>query len=142
MRRAGIDFVLVSHEGSAGFMADVVGRVSGVPGVAIATVGPGATNLTTGIGNAWLDRSPALAITGQVPTAQLQRRVQMRIDQQALFRPLTKASFQLGHGNVAETVARALSLATAEPPGPVHVDVPEDVAIAASEEPALGVLPQ
>ncbi len=56
MRRVGIEFVLVSHEGAAGFMADVTGRVTGVPGVGVATVGPGATNLTTGIGNAWLDR--------------------------------------------------------------------------------------
>ncbi|HLQ32271.1 MAG TPA: thiamine pyrophosphate-binding protein, partial [Chloroflexota bacterium] len=106
MRRAGIEFVLVSHEGAAGFMADVIGRVSGVPGVGVATVGPGATNLTTGIGNALLDRSPALAITGQVPCAQLQRRVQMRVDHQALYRPLTKASYQLGGGSVAATVRK------------------------------------
>src|SRR5215212_4329206 len=100
MRRAGIEFVLTSHEGAAGFMADVTGRVTGVPGVAVATVGPGATNLTTGIGNAWLDRSPALAITGQVPTAQLTRRVQMRIDHQALYGPLTKASCQVASSGV------------------------------------------
>src|SRR5918911_2097705 len=108
--RADIEFVLVSHEGAAGFMADVTGRVTGVPGVAVATVGPGATNLTTGIGNAWLDRSPALAITGQVPTPQLQRRVQMRIDHQALYRPLTKASFQLTPSGVASVVDEALAL--------------------------------
>src|ERR687884_599254 len=101
MGKAGIEFVLVSHEGAAGFMADVTGRLTGVPGVAVAPVGPGATNLTTGIGNAWLDRSPAIAITGQVPVAQLHRRVQMRIDHQALFRPLTKATFQLAPGAVA-----------------------------------------
>ncbi|HEX6511304.1 MAG TPA: thiamine pyrophosphate-binding protein, partial [Chloroflexota bacterium] len=118
LRKAGIDFVLVSHEGAAGFMADVMGRVSSVPGVGVATVGPGATNLTTGIGNAFLDRSPALAITGQVPCAQLNRRVQMRIDHQALFRPITKASFQLAPGSVQATVCRALALASAEPPGP------------------------
>src|SRR5581483_6199750 len=129
MRRAGIEFVLVSHEGAAGFMADVTGRVTGVPGVGVATVGPGATNLTTGIGNAWLDRSPALAITGQVPTAQLGRRVQMRLDHQALYRPLTKASYQLAPGSVAQTVDEALALAAAEPPGPVHLDLPEDVAV-------------
>ncbi len=136
MRRVGIEFVLVSHEGAAGFMADVMGRVSGVPGVAVATVGPGATNLTTGIGNAWLDRSPALAITGQVPCAQLERRVQMRIDHQALFRPLTKATYQLAPGNVAATVAQALATATIEPPGPVHLDLPEDVAGAPADPPA------
>src|SRR5437764_9289210 len=131
MRKAGIEFVLVSHEGAAGFMADVMGRVSGVPGVAVATVGPGATNLTTGIGNAFLDRSPAIAITGQVPTAQLNRRVQMRIDHQALFRPLVKDSLQLTSAqDAATTVRRALALACTEPPGPVHLDLPEDVAVA------------
>ncbi len=136
MRKVGIEFVLVSHEGAAGFMADVIGRVSGVPGVAVATVGPGATNLTTGIGNALLDRSPALAITGQVACAQLERRVQMRIDHQALFRPLTKATYQLAPGSVAATVAQALATATLEPPGPVHLDLPEDVAVAAADPPA------
>lgn len=133
MGKAGIEFVLVSHEGSAGFMADVAGRVSGVPGVAVATVGPGATNLTTGIGNAYLDRSPALAFTGQVPFAQLGRRVQMRIDHQALFRPLVKATHQLAPGTVAATVQQALAVATAEPPGPVHLDLPEDVAVAPAD---------
>ncbi len=140
MRRAGIEFVLVSHEGAAGFMADVMGRVSGMPGVAVATVGPGATNLTTGIGNAFLDRSPALAITGQVPCAQLNRRVQMRIDHQALFGPIVKASYQLNGSSIGETVRRALALATAEPPGPVHLDLPEDVAVAHAED-LSGVAP-
>jgi acetolactate synthase I/II/III large subunit len=142
MRRAGIEYVLVSHEGTAGFMADVIGRVSGVPGVGVATVGPGATNLTTGIGNAFLDRSPALAITGQVPVAQLQRRVQMRVDHQALFRPITKASHQLLGPGLAATVRQALAEATAEPPGPVHLDLPEDVATAPAESPHRSPLPE
>ena len=63
MRRGGLDFVLTAHEGSAGFAADVTGRLTGAPGLCIATLGPGATNLTTGVGNAWLDRSPLIAIT-------------------------------------------------------------------------------
>jgi acetolactate synthase-1/2/3 large subunit len=120
---------------AAAFMADVTGRLTGVPGVALATVGPGATNLTTGVGNALLDRSPALIITGQVPLAQLGRRVQMHIDHRALMRPLTKGSFLLEPGTVADTVDRALGLATGEPPGPVHLDVPEDVAVARPGEP-------
>lgn len=135
MRVAGIEYVLVSHEGAAGFMADVVGRLTGVPGVCLATLGPGATNLTTGVGNALLDRSPLLAVTGQVPAAQLKRRVQMRIDQQELFRPLTKASFLVEPGRVTAVVREAVRLARAEPPGPVHLDLPEDVALAAPSEP-------
>src|SRR5438105_14121891 len=62
MRKGGIDFVLTAHEGSAGFAADVTGRMSGAPGLCVATLGPGAPNLTTGVGNAWLDRSPLIAI--------------------------------------------------------------------------------
>src|SRR4029079_18171220 len=63
MRRGGIDFVLTAHEGSAGFAAEVSGRMTGVPGLFLATLGPGATNLATGIGSAFLDRSPMIAIT-------------------------------------------------------------------------------
>ena len=63
MRTGGIEFVLTAHEGSAGFSADVTGRLTGAPGLCIATLGPGATNLSTGVGNAWLDRSPMIAIT-------------------------------------------------------------------------------
>lgn len=136
MRKAAIEYVLVSHEGAAGFMADVMGRLTGVPGVCLATLGPGATNLATGVGNALLDRSPLLAITGQVPVAQLKRRVQMRIDQQEVFRPLTKGTFLIEAGRVAATVGEAVRLARAEPPGPVHLDLPEDVALAAPAEAA------
>ena len=63
MRLHDLPFVLTAHEGSAGFAADVMGRMLEVPGLCIATLGPGATNLATGVGNAWLDRSPMIAIT-------------------------------------------------------------------------------
>ena len=67
MRAAGMRFVLTAHEGSAAFAADVSGRMSGVPGLCIATLGPGATNLSTGVGSAWLDRSPLLASVSAKP---------------------------------------------------------------------------
>jgi acetolactate synthase I/II/III large subunit len=63
MRTGGIEFVLTAHEGSAGFAADVTGRMTGAPGFCLATLGPGATNLATGVGGAFLDRSPVIAIT-------------------------------------------------------------------------------
>ena len=138
----GIRYVLVSHEMTAAFMADVMGRLTGIPGVAIATMGPGATNLATGVGNALLDRSPALIVTGQVPVSQMGRRVQMHIDHQALMRPIAKGSFILAPGSMADTVDRAVALAAAEPPGPVHLEFPEDVAVARSQEaPARRALP-
>ncbi len=130
LRKSSIDYVLVANEASAGFMASTVGVLTGVPGVCAATLGPGATNMATGVGAAWLDRTPLLAITCNVGTGWLGRRIQMRIDHHALYRPLTKASLPLRVENVEASLASALSLALAEPPGPVHLDLPEDVAVA------------
>src|SRR5436853_127147 len=102
MRAGGIAFVLTAHEGSAGFAADVTGRMTGTPGLCIATLGPGATNLATGIGCAYLDRSPMIAITCNLNTDQLGRRIQMWIDHHALFRPITKATLPLQEGRIDE----------------------------------------
>src|SRR5215472_343118 len=115
MRAGGVEFVLTAHEGSAGFAADVTGRMTAVPGLCIATLGPGATNLATGVGSAFLDRSPLIAITCNLNTNQLGRRIQMWIDHHALFRPITKATLRLEHGRVGATVAEALRLAQSEP---------------------------
>src|ERR1700719_1659064 len=134
MRRGGVDFVLTAHEGSAGFAADVTGRITGAPGFCIATLGPGATNLATGVGCAWLARSPLIAITCNLVTEQLGRRIQMWIDHHALFSPITKATLRLEPGRIAETVAKAIQLAMSEPRGPVHLDLPEDVAVAPAKE--------
>jgi acetolactate synthase-1/2/3 large subunit len=134
MRAGGLDFVLTAHEGSAGFAADVTGRLTGAPGLAVATLGPGATNLATGVGCAWLDRSPLIALTCNLNTDQLGRRIQMWIDHHALFAPITKASWRLEKGRVGEMVADAAALALSEPKGPVHLDLPEDVALATTNE--------
>ncbi len=139
MRRGGVEFVLMAHEGSAGFAADVTGRLTGAPGLCVATLGPGATNLATGVGCAYLDRSPLIAITCNLNTDQLGRRIQMWIDHHALFGPITKATMRLEPGRIAETVARAIRIAMSEPRGPVHLDLPEDVAVGLAREtvPAL-----
>lgn len=141
MRAGGMRFILTAHEGSAAFAADVMGRMTGRPGLCIATHGPGATNLTTGVGDAYLDRSPLLAITCNIPTAQHGRRVQMHIDHHALFAPITKASLDLRPGNVAATIAEAVRLALTEPVGPVHLDLPEDVAVAEATEGEIEIPP-
>jgi acetolactate synthase-1/2/3 large subunit len=135
MRKGGVEFVLTAHEGSAGFAADVTGRMTGVPGLCIATLGPGATNLATGVGCAFLDRSPMIAITCNLNTDQLKRRIQMWIDHHALFRPITKATWRLERGHIGQTLADAIQLAASEPQGPVHLDLPEDVALALTNEP-------
>src|ERR1700752_664342 len=76
----GIDFVLTTHEGGAGMMADVCGRLTGAPGVGFGTFGPGATNLATGVGGALLDRSPLIALTDEMPESMQGRVGQMAID--------------------------------------------------------------
>ncbi len=134
LRRSSVPFILTASETSAGFMAATVGYLTGIPGVCVSTLGPGATNLATGVGSAWLDRSPLLAITCNVSTAWLERRIQMRIDHHALFKPLTKATISLANGRIVETLSAALNLATNEPPGPVHLDLPEDLAEAMATE--------
>lgn len=128
LRQSSVEFVLTASETSAGFMATAVGYLTGVPGVCVSTVGPGATNLTTGVGCAWLDRAPVLAITCNVATPWLERRIQMRIDHHALFKPLVKATISLRDAPVGRALEHALAIAGAEPPGPVHVDLPEDIA--------------
>jgi len=134
MRAGGIEFVLTAHEGSAGFAADAMARITGKPGFCLATLGPGATNLATGVGCAMLDRSPMIAVTCNLHEKQLGRRIQMAIDHHDLFRPLTKATLPLRHGQIAAGLRQALETALAEPRGPVHLDLPEDVALAPAEE--------
>lgn len=142
MRKGGMEFVLTAHEGSAAFSADVSGRVSGAPGLCIATLGPGATNLATGVGSAFLDRSPMIAITCNLNTPLLGRRIQMWIDHHALFKPITKATFAARHDNVREVIEEAIRIAMTEPMGPVHIDLPEDVSLAeAKGEPTGKIKP-
>ncbi len=120
-------FVLVSNEAAAGFMADVCGRLTGRPGACYGTFGPGATNLSTGVGSALLDRSPLLAFTTEAPASMQHRTLQMAIDHQALFQPLTKWTTRLSPTNLHQTMRRAVQVATAEVPGPVHLGLPADL---------------
>jgi acetolactate synthase-1/2/3 large subunit len=128
MRHGGVEFVLVTHEASAGFMADVTARLTGRPGACLSTLGPGATNLATGVGNAFLDRVPVLAFTGKMGRKWRGRTVQMQIDHRALFAPITKWSAEIEPASAWETMRRALAIAEAEQPGPVHLDFAEDAA--------------
>jgi acetolactate synthase-1/2/3 large subunit len=127
MRTGPVDFVLVSNEATAGFMADVCGRLSGHPGACYGTFGPGATNLSTGVGCAYLDRSPLLAFTTEAQTSMLHRTLQMQIDHQALFRTITKWTTRASTTNLRQTIRRAVQVATAEVPGPVHIGLPADL---------------
>ena len=134
LRGSRVEFVLVTHEASAGFMADVYARMTGTVGACLSTLGPGATNMTTGVGNAFLDRVPLLAFTARMGTSWHGRTVQMQIDHRQLYLPITKWSAVLKTGRIYSTLKKAVEVATAEQPGPVHLDFPEDVAEESSQE--------
>ena len=127
-RNAGIEFILTSNEAAAGIMADVTGRLTGIPGVCHATFGPGATNITTGIGGALLDRSPVIVFTSEMGENMIRRTSQMNINHQKLFQPITKATFRLDISNGREVLENAFRISMDTYPGPVHIGLPADIA--------------
>ncbi|WP_299374286.1 acetolactate synthase large subunit [uncultured Tateyamaria sp.] len=124
-----IDFVLCRNEQGAAFMASVHGRLTGQPGVCLSTLGPGATNLVTGVADAQLDHVPLIAITGQGARDRLGRMSHQMIDLEALFAPITKLSRTiLMPDDIPPSIAEAMRLALEGRPGAVHLCLPEDVA--------------
>jgi len=123
-----IRHILVRHEQCAGHMADGYARVSKKPGVCIATSGPGATNLVTGVATAFMDSSPMVALTGQVATNVLGNDAFQEADSFSLMMPITKHNFRVTDPTVfAETMKKAFLIATTGRYGPVHVDIPVDI---------------
>ena len=127
LRAAGIEFILTSNESAAGIMADVSARLTGIPGVCHSTFGPGATNISTGVGGALLDRSPVIVFTSEMDDSMINRTTQMNINHQKLFEPITKATYRLNTGNYQEVIESALGLCREEYPGPVHIGLPSDI---------------
>src|SRR5437773_9282641 len=124
-----ITFVLTRHEQGAAFMADVYGRLSSYPGVCLATLGPGATNLLTGVADAQMDRAPLVAITGQAGLERVHKESHQYLDIVEMFRPVTKWSTRLNVPEATpEVVRKAFRLARLEKPGATHIELPEDVA--------------
>ncbi|MEZ4868334.1 MAG: thiamine pyrophosphate-binding protein [Caldilineaceae bacterium] len=128
IRQQGLRFVLVHNEASALFMADATARLTGKPGVALTTLGPGATNAVSGVAHAYLDRSPVIVITAQKPDHLLPDYTHQVLDLHALYRPITKGSFKVTGANVQTLVPQALALAQAGRPGPVHLQVSNEAA--------------
>jgi acetolactate synthase-1/2/3 large subunit len=127
-RGAGLSFILTRHENTACLMAGVTGELTRRPGVALATLGPGATNLVNGVANAFLERAPLLVISAQLPTDLSPILPHQRVDLEDLFRPITKWSHTLTGVDTAATVQRALDLTVEGRPGPVYLCLPTDVA--------------
>ncbi|MDB5579574.1 MAG: thiamine pyrophosphate protein domain protein TPP-binding [Bradyrhizobium sp.] len=129
LRTSSIKLVLTRHEQAAAFMAATYGRLTGKPGVCLATLGPGALNFTTGAAYALLGAMPMVMITGQKGILSSRQAQFQIVDIVATMRPLTKASRQIVSASTIPTVVReAFRLAQEERPGPVHLELPEDIA--------------
>ncbi len=129
LRDSSIKFITTRHEQGAAFMADVYGRLTGKAGICLSTLGPGATNLMTGVADANLDGAPLVAITGQVGTDRMHIESHQYLDLVAMFAPVTKWNTQIVRpDNTAEIIRKAFKVAQAEKPGAVHIDIPENIA--------------
>ena len=141
---AALSHVTMGHEQGAAHAADAYGQVTGSPGVCMATSGPGATNLLTGIADADMDSDPLLALTGQVPTGFVGNDAFQETDTVGVTRPITKANyFAEDAGSVGDTVGEAFALAEAGRQGPTLVDLPKDVSGGETDrEPGAPKLPE
>ena len=127
-RKVGIEFLLTRHETAAAFMADVTGQIGRRPGVCVATLGPGAVNMTLGVANAFLDRSPLIAITASLARSAEPYATHQQLDLNAVYRPFTKLAITLDGENTAAKVRRAYRTTREPRMGPVHIALPSDIA--------------
>ncbi len=124
-----IDFVLCRHEQGAAFMAEAHGRLTGEVGVCLGTLGPGATNLITGVADANMDRSPMLVLTGQAHSRRQHKESHQAMDVVSMFRPVTKWAIEIANADtIPEIVRKSVKIATTEKPGACHIELAEDVA--------------
>jgi len=124
-----IRFILTRHEQGAAFMAEIYGRLTGTTAGCLGTLGPGATNLITGVADANMDKAPLIALTGQGTTQRLHKESHQIMDVVALFEPVTKWTTTILHpDNIPEIVRKAVRVARTEKPGAVHIELPENLA--------------
>ena len=129
-----IKFILTRHEQGAAFMAEIYGRLTGNPAGCLGTLGPGATNLITGVADSNMDRAPMLVLTGQGSTDRLHKESHQIMDVVSMFKPVTKwAATILNPNTIPEIVRKAVRVARTEKPGAVHIELPEDVAAMQTE---------
>ena len=130
-----IDFILTRHEQGAAFMAEIYGRLTGNPAGCLATLGPGATNLITGVADSNMDRAPMLVLTGQGASTRLHKESHQVMDVVKMFEPVTKwAETVLHPQTIPEIVRKAVRLARSEKPGACLIELPEDIAKLETDE--------
>jgi len=124
-----IRFILTRHEQGAAFMAEIYGRLTGTPAACLGTLGPGATNLITGVADANMDRAPMLVLTGQGSTSRLHKESHQIMDVVKMFEPVTKWASTIVHPDtIPEIIRKSVRVARSEKPGAVLIELPEDVA--------------
>jgi acetolactate synthase I/II/III large subunit len=127
-RSESVDFLPVRHEQGAAFMADAYGRLTGRAGVCLGTLGPGATNLVTGLADAYLDRAPVVALTGQTGLSEMHKESHQHIDIVRMMKPVTKWNARVHAPEIIpEAVRKAFAVAEREKPGATHLELPDDV---------------
>jgi len=138
LSRSSIEFVPVRHEQGGAYMADVYGRLTGHPGVCLGTLGPGALNLVTAVADAYLDRAPLVALTGQGDLERMHKESHQYIDLLRVMRPITKWNARVTDpAIIPEVVRKAFKVAEGEKPGATHIELPEDVMAAEVDEEPL-----
>ncbi|WP_221568541.1 acetolactate synthase large subunit [Alkalihalobacillus sp. TS-13] len=130
LKESNIEFITTRHETGAAFMAGVYGKLTGKPGVCLATLGPGATNLVTGVAEANMDLTPLIAITGQADLERQHKQSHQFYDLVSMFKPVTKWNTSIRDKDIVpEVVCKAFQQAVSEKPGAVHIELPEDIAM-------------
>ena len=125
-----VQFVPVRHEQGGAYMADAYGRLTGRAGVCLGTLGPGATNLVTAVADAFLDRAPLVALTGQSDLERMHKESHQYIDLIAIMRPIVKWNARVSSPEIVpEVVRKAFAVAESEKPGSTHLELPEDVMV-------------
>ncbi|MDN5347702.1 MAG: acetolactate synthase large subunit [Clostridia bacterium] len=132
-RTNNIEFILTKHETSAAIMASVYGEITGNPGICFVTKAPGVLNLMNGLGHAYLDRMPVLALTGQYPQHVYETVVRQKLNHQEILRGTTKWSGTITAATAQQILLKAIRIATAPREGPVHLDLPGNISTQASE---------
>lgn len=140
-RREGLEFILACREGTAAFMADGFGQLTGLPGVCVSTLGPGSTNLVNGVATAFLDRTPMIAISGQMSTKLQPVFTHQFVDHNQLFAPICKWATQIVPDAAGSIMRKAFRVATAERPGPVHITTAADALTAEATDSDLRLPP-
>lgn len=137
LTEVGIEFTLCKHENAAGYMAEGSWHATGAPGILLTTIGPGLSNAINSVANALQEQVPLIVLSGCIDAAEAEQFTHQVMDQSALMKPVTKAQYRVSGGTAAQVIQKALARAVADPPGPVHVDLPVGLAAESAEDIAI-----